>query len=170
MASSEDSVQKTRAVGIDLGTTLSSVAQINDAGEPTVISNAEGELRTPSVIYFADEMVIVGRDAVREAMGNPERAVFNVKRSMGDAGFRFSVDGESYTPETLSALILRKITQDAARTIGPIHKAVITVPAYFDDARRKATEDAGTIAGLEVIDIINEPTAAALAYGFSGKG
>ncbi|NLX60094.1 MAG: Hsp70 family protein [Phycisphaerae bacterium] len=170
MASSDDSARTSRAVGIDLGTTLSSVAQINDAGEPTVIANAEGELRTPSVIYFADETVLVGRDAVREAMGNPARAAFNIKRSMGDADFRFTVDGESYTPESLSALILRKITQDAAQQIGPIRKAVITVPAYFDDARRKATEDAGGIAGLDVIDIINEPTAAALAYGFSGKG
>jgi len=170
MTEEQTAADKTRAVGIDLGTTLSSVAQVNDAGEPAILSNAEGELRTASVVFFADEMILVGRDAVREAMSNPQRAVFNVKRSMGDPQFDFAVDGESYTPEAISSLILRKVTQDAARQIGPIRRAVITVPAYFDDPRRKATEDAGTIAGLEVIDIINEPTAAALAYGFSGKG
>ncbi|NIA20477.1 MAG: Hsp70 family protein [Anaerolineaceae bacterium] len=169
MTEEPSAAPKTRAVGIDLGTTLSSVAQVNDAGEAAILANAEGELRTASVVFFADEMVLVGRDAVREAMSNPQRAVFNVKRAMGDPQFTFSVDGDSYTPEAISSLVLRKVTQDASRQIGLIERAVITVPAYFDDARRKATEDAGTIAGLEVIDIINEPTAAALAYGFSGK-
>jgi molecular chaperone DnaK len=166
----EGESKKSRAVGIDLGTTLSSVAQVHEAGEPVVLPNVEGELRTPSIVFFGPENVLVGQDALREALVNPERAVFNVKRSMGDPKFHFSVDGENYTPEAVSALILRKITQDAARHVGPIERAVITVPAYFDDARRKATEDAGAIAGLQVIDIINEPTAAALAYGFSGKG
>jgi len=149
-----------RAVGIDLGTTLSAV----------VVPNSEGELRTPSVVFFGKEAVLVGRDAIREGLTAPERCVFAIKRSMGDAHFKFSVDGEPYTPESISSLILRKVTQDAAKVLGLIERAVITVPAYFDDARRKATEDAGNIAGLQVIDIINEPTAAALAYGYSGKG
>lgn len=159
-----------RAVGIDLGTTLSSVAQVNESGEPVVLANNEGELRTPSVVYFGKGSVLVGLDAVREGLSTPERVVSGVKRSMGDGHFHFAVDGESYTPEAISALILRKVVQDASRHIGPIQNAVITVPAYFDDARRKATEDAGRIAGLNVLDIINEPTAAALAYGFSGHG
>ena len=169
MTESSPSRRKSRTVGIDLGTTLSSVAQVNEHGEPTVMPNAEGDLRTPSVVFFGKEVVLVGRDAIREALGNPDRAVFNVKRSMGDTHFSFSVDGEHYTPETVSSLILRKVVQDATQHIGPIERAVITVPAHFDDMRRKATEDAGVIAGLEVIDIINEPTAAALAYGFSTK-
>jgi len=164
------SQKNNRAVGIDLGTTLSAVAQVNEHGDPVVVPNAEGELRTPSVVYFGRETVLVGRDAVREGLTNPDRTVHSVKRSMGDPHFKFAVDGENYTPESVSALILRKVTQDATKVIGPIERAVITVPAYFDDARRKATEDAGRIAGLEVIDIINEPTAAALAYGYSGKG
>jgi len=162
--------RSTRAVGIDLGTTLSSVAQVNEHGEPTIIPNAEGDLRTPSVVYFGTDTVLVGRDAVREAMASPERAVFSVKRSMGDAAFSFSVDGEGYSPESVSSLVLRKVAQDAAQHVGAVDRAVITVPAYFDDPRRKATEDAGVIAGLDVLDIINEPTAAALAYGFSAKG
>ncbi len=157
-----------RAVGIDLGTTLSSVAQVNEAGEPVVIANSEGELRTPSVVHFGKDSILVGLDAVREGLASPERTVSGVKRSMGDAHYQFTVDDETYTPEAISALILRKVVQDAATHIGPITDAVITVPAYFDDSRRKATEDAGRIAGLNVIDIINEPTAAALAYGFSG--
>lgn len=169
MSQSAPTPHKSRTVGIDLGTTLSSVAQVNEHGEPAVLPNAEGDLRTPSVVFFGKDVVLVGRDAIREALGSPDRAVFNVKRSMGDPNFRFSVDGEDYTPETISSLILRKVVQDAAQHIGPVERAVITVPAYFDDTRRKATEDAGVIAGLQVMDIINEPTAAALAYGFSSK-
>ncbi len=161
---------KTPAVGIDLGTTLTSIAQVNQAGNPSMLSNAEGDLRTPSVVYFAPESVLVGRDAVREGLANPDRAVFNIKRSMGDPNYQFAVDGESYRPESVNALILRKVAQDASVHIGPVKRAVITVPAYFDDRRRKATEDAGRIAGLDVAAIINEPTAAALAYGYSGAG
>lgn len=154
-----------RAVGIDLGTTYSSLAHVTASGQPVIVPNAEGELLTPSVVAFTDSSVLVGRDALREALADPSRAVLHVKRQMGNPRWRFKVDGETYTPESISALILKKLKQDAELHIGPVHRAVITVPAYFDDARRKATEDAGTIAGLEVIDIVNEPTAGALAYG-----
>jgi len=154
-----------RAVGIDLGTTFSSLAYVSPSGKAVIVPNAEGELLTPSVVAFTKTAVLVGRDARREALADPARAVLHVKRQMGNARWRFKVDGETYTPEGISAFILKKLKQDAELHIGPIKKAVITVPAYFDDARRKATEDAGTIAGLEVIDIVNEPTAGALAYG-----
>ena len=156
-----------RAVGIDLGTTLSKLAYLDEGGHPVLVPNAEGELLTPSVVAFAKANIMVGRDALREVLSNPARAVLHVKRQMGNPKWRFKVDGETYTPETISALILKKLKQDAELHIGPIHKAVITVPAYFDDARRKATEDAGTVAGLQVLDIVNEPTASALAYGLS---
>jgi molecular chaperone DnaK len=156
-----------RAVGIDLGTTLSKLAYVDDAGRPVLVPNAEGELLTPSVIAFTKTGVLVGRDARRESLANPARSVSHVKRQMGNPKWRFKVDGETYTPESLSALILKKVKQDAEVHVGPIRRAVITVPAYFDDARRKATEDAGSIAGLEVLDIINEPTASALAYGLA---
>ena len=156
-----------RAVGIDLGTTLSKLAYVDTSGKPVLVPNAEGELLTPSVVAFTKTGVLVGRDAQREALGNPSRAVWHVKRQMGNPKWRFKVDGETYTPEGISALILKKVKQDAEVHIGPIRRAVITVPAYFDDARRKATEDAGAIAGLEVLDIVNEPTASALAYGLA---
>ncbi|MGB2614370.1 MAG: Hsp70 family protein [Phycisphaerae bacterium] len=153
------------AVGIDLGTTFSSLAYVNPAGKPVLVPNAEGELLTPSVVAFTKDAVLVGREARREALADPSRAVLHIKRQMGNAKWRFTVGGETYTPEGISALILRKLKQDAELHIGPVRRAVITVPAYFDDTRRKATEDAGAIAGLEVVDIVNEPTAGALAYG-----
>jgi len=156
-----------RTVGIDLGTTLSKLACVDKSGRPVLVPNAEGELLTPSVVVFTKTGVLVGRDARREALANPGRAVLNVKRQMGNPKWRFKVDGETYTPEAISALILRKVKQDAEMHIGPIRRAVITVPAYFDDARRKATEDAGAIAGIDVLDIVNEPTASALAYGLA---
>ncbi|HUU91114.1 MAG TPA: Hsp70 family protein [Phycisphaerae bacterium] len=161
---------KERTVGIDLGTTLTKLAHIDQEGSPVIVPNAEGELLTPSVVVFTKSGVLVGRDARREALANPARSVFNVKRQMGNAKWRFKVDGETYTPESISALILKKVIQDAEMHIGPIRRAVITVPAYFDDARRKATEDAGSIAGIEVLDIVNEPTASALAYGLTKAG
>jgi molecular chaperone DnaK len=164
MAESASS-RKDRAVGIDLGTTLSKLAYLDDSGRPIMVPNAEGELLTPSVVVFTKSGVLVGRDARREALANPGRAVMNVKRQMGNPKWRFKVDAEVYTPESISALILKKVKQDAELHIGPVRRAVITVPAYFDDARRKATEDAGVLAGLEVLDIVNEPTASALAYG-----
>jgi len=157
-------------VGIDLGTTLSKLAYLDKSGRPVLVPNAEGELLTPSVVAFTKSTVLVGRDAQREALANPARAVLHVKRQMGNPQWRFKVDGDTYTPETVSALILKKLKQDAEPHIGPVRRAVITVPAYFDDARRKATEDAGAIAGLEVLDIINEPTASALAYGMTRAG
>jgi len=156
-----------RIVGIDLGTTLSKLAYVNESGRPVLVPNAEGELLTPSIVAFTKTGVLVGRDARREALANPARVVLHVKRQMGNPKWRFKVDGETYTPESISALILKKLKQDAELHIGPIRRAVITVPAYFDDARRKATEDAGAIAGLEVLDIVNEPTASALAYGLA---
>jgi molecular chaperone DnaK len=156
-----------RAVGIDLGTTFSSLAYVSPSGKPVVVPNAEGELLTPSIVAFTKTGILVGRDARREALADPGRAVLHVKRQMGNRQWRFKVDGESYTPESVSALILKKLKQDAELHIGPVQKAVITVPAYFDDARRRATEDAGTLAGLQVIDIVNEPTAGALAYGLA---
>ena len=159
-----------RVVGIDLGTTLSKLAYVDESGRPVLVPNAEGELLTPSVVAFTKSGVLVGRDARREALANPARAVLHVKRQMGNPNWRFKVDNEVYTPESVSALILKKVKQDAEVHIGPVHRAVITVPAYFDDARRKATEDAGMIAGLEVLDIVNEPTASALAYGLARTG
>ncbi len=162
-----DHAAEGRAVGIDLGTTFSSLAYLNPAGKPVLVPNAEGELLTPSVVAFTRDAVLVGRDARREALADPTRAVLHVKRQMGNARWRFQVDGETYTPESISALILKKLKQDAEMHVGAVHKAVITVPAYFDDARRKATEDAGVLAGLEVVDIVNEPTAGALAYGLA---
>jgi molecular chaperone DnaK len=156
-----------RAVGIDLGTTLSKLAYIDESGRPVLVPNAEGELLTPSVVAFTKTTILVGKDARREALANPARAVLHVKRQMGNPRWRFKVDEETYTPETISALILKKLKKDSEMHIGPIRGAVITVPAYFDDARRKATEDAGAIAGLEVLDIVNEPTASALAYGLA---
>lgn len=159
-----------RVVGIDLGTTLSKLAYVDESGRPVLVPNAEGELLTPSVVAFTKSGILVGRDARREALANPARAVLHVKRQMGNPKWRFKVDDETYTPESISALILKKLKKDAEMHIGPIRRAVITVPAYFDDARRKATEDAGSIAGLEVIDIVNEPTASALAYGLARAG
>jgi len=159
-----------RAVGIDLGTTLSKLAYIDAGGRPVLVPNAEGELLTPSVVAFTADRVLVGRDALREVLANPSRTVMHVKRQMGNPKWRFKVDGEVYTPETVSALILKKLCKDAELHIGPVRKAVITVPAYFDDARRKATEDAGTLAGLDVLDIVNEPTASSLAYGLARDG
>jgi len=169
-ADSQTAPRTHRTVGIDLGTTLTKLAVVDASGRPVIVPNAEGELLTPSVVVFTKSGIIVGRDARREALANPARAVLNVKRQMGNPKWRFKVDGETYTPESISALILRKVVKDAEMHIGPIRRAVITVPAYFDDARRKATEDAGAIAGIEVLDIVNEPTASALSYGLAEHG
>ncbi len=155
-----------KAVGIDLGTTNSCVAVV-EAGEPTVISNAEGGRVTPSVVHFSKSgETLVGEPAKRQAILNPERTVRSVKRLMGQRTVAITVDGRDYTPEQISALILEKLARDASSYLGePVKQAVVTVPAYFDDAQRNATKHAGEIAGLEVLRIINEPTAAALAYG-----
>jgi molecular chaperone DnaK (HSP70) len=152
-------------IGIDLGTTFSSTAYLDPRGTPVTIPNSEGDLITPSVILFEESgTVIVGRQAQRAALLFPERIASCVKRDMGEPFYSQLIAGKRLSPVTLSALILKKLKQDAEKRIGPTSGAVITVPAYFDEARRQATIDAGTIAGLNVIDIINEPTSAALAF------
>ncbi|SNQ50220.1 molecular chaperone, ATP-dependent [Frankia canadensis] len=154
-----------RAVGIDLGTT-NSVVSVLEGGEPTVIANAEGSRTTPSVVAFAKNgEVLVGEVAKRQAVTNVERTIRSVKRHMG-TDWKMKVDAKELTPQEISAFILQKLKRDAESYLGePVADAVITVPAYFDDAQRQATTEAGTIAGLNVLRIVNEPTAAALAYG-----
>src|SRR5437660_1056309 len=154
-----------KAVGIDLGTTNSVVAVL-EAGEPTVIPNAEGGRTTPSVVGFSKSgEVLVGEVAKRQAITNPDRTIRSVKREMGTS-WSTEIDGKKYTPQEISARILQKLKRDAEAYLGDaVNQAVVTVPAYFDDAQRQATKDAGQIAGLEVLGIIHEPTAAALAYG-----
>lgn len=156
-----------KVIGIDLGTTYSAVATINDEGKPIIISNREGERITPSVVLFEGGTPIVGSIAKRSAVSSPLNTVQFIKRQMGDPSWKFRMDeGDVYTPEEISALILKRLKEDAELQLGEdITEAVITVPAYFDDSQRKATQDAGRIAGLNVLRIINEPTAAALAYG-----
>jgi molecular chaperone DnaK len=155
-----------RAVGIDLGTTNSVVATL-EAGEPVVIPNAEGSRTTPSVVGFSKTAeILVGEVAKRQAITNPDRTVRSVKRHMGDKDWSVAIDGKKWTPQEISAQILTKLKRDAESYLGDtVTQAVITVPAYFDDAQRQATKESGQIAGLEVLRIINEPTAAALAYG-----
>ncbi len=157
----------TKAVGIDLGTTNSVVATVV-GGEPEVIANAEGTRTTPSVVAFArDGEVLVGEVAKRQAITNPDRTIRSVKRQIG-TDWSLDVDGKSFTAQEISARILQKLKRDAESYLGEtVTEAVITVPAYFDDAQRTATKEAGAIAGLEVLRIINEPTAAALAYGLN---
>ena len=154
-----------KIIGIDLGTTISCVA-VYEGGEPIVITNPEGARTTPSVVAFSKTGErMVGQAAKRQAITNPDRTVMSIKREMGRA-HKVTIDGKSYTPQEISAMILQKLKADAEAFLGtPVTQAVITVPAYFSDAQRQATKDAGKIAGLEVLRIINEPTAAALAYG-----
>ncbi len=180
-----------RAVGIDLGTTNSVIA-IMEGGEPTVLVNSEGNRTTPSVVAFKDDNRLVGQVAKRQAVLNPRGTLFEVKRFIGrtweevgqeaerapyevvrgdDGGVRFVVGDKKYTPEEISAMVLRKMVDDASERLGEkITKAVITVPAYFNNSQREATQNAGKIAGLEVLRIVNEPTAASLAYGMEKKG
>ena len=155
----------TATIGIDLGTTNSCAATV-EGGRPAIVPNAEGERTTPSVVAFSkDGERLVGAIASRQAAVNPDRTISSVKRRMG-SDWRASIDGKAFTPQELSAMILRKLRRDAEAFLGQdVTQAVITVPAYFDDAQRQATKDAGKIAGLDVLRIINEPTAAALAYG-----
>ncbi|MFV1965379.1 MAG: Hsp70 family protein [Pirellulaceae bacterium] len=156
-------------VGIDLGTTQSVVAYLDSTGAPATIPNRDGDPLTRSAIYLDGAQAVVGKTAKKMVSHFAERVATLVKRSMGERLYDRLVNGRHFFPETLSAVILRKLKQDAERRIGPISAAVITVPAFFDDTRRKATEDAGRIAGLDVLDIINEPTAAAIAYTFEGR-
>ena len=152
------------AVGIDLGTTNSVIAVL-EGGEPTVVANAEGARTTPSVVAFKDGEVLIGEVAKRQAITNPDHTVRSVKRHMG-TDWSVGADGKSYTAQEVSARTLMKLKRDAEAYLGsPITSAVVTVPAYFNDAQRQATKEAGQIAGLEVLRIVNEPTAAALAYG-----
>jgi molecular chaperone DnaK len=159
-----------KAVGIDLGTT-NSVVSVLEGGEPTVIPNAEGGRTTPSVVAFAKSgEVLVGEVAKRQAITNPDRTIRSVKRQMGSS-WTVDIDGKAYTAQEISARILQKLKRDAEAFLGDsVNQAVVTVPAYFDDAQRTATKEAGQIAGLEVLRIINEPTAAALAYGLDKEG
>ncbi|MDT7548961.1 MAG: molecular chaperone DnaK, partial [Actinomycetota bacterium] len=154
-----------RAVGIDLGTT-NSVVSVLEGGEPTVIANAEGARTTPSIVAFAKNgEVLVGEVAKRQAVTNVERTIRSVKRHMG-TDWKTTIDGKDFTPQQISAFILQKLKRDAESYLGePVTDAVITVPAYFSDAERQATKEAGDVAGLNVLRIVNEPTAAALAYG-----
>ncbi len=154
-----------KIIGIDLGTTNSCVS-VMEGGEAVVIANAEGNRTTPSIVAFSkDGERMVGQVAKRQAITNPDRTVISIKREMG-SNYKVNIDGKSYTPQEISAMILQKLKADAEAYLGqPVTEAVITVPAYFTDAQRQATKDAGRIAGLEVKRIINEPTAAALAYG-----
>ena len=153
-------------IGIDLGTTFSCAARLSREGVPQTIPNREGELITPSVVVVEDEMVIVGREAKRSECVYPDRTAVCVKRDMGADRYSRELGGRLYRPEILSAMILKRLKADVETRFGPVKHTVITVPAYFDDTRRKATQDAGRIAGLSVLDIINEPTAAALAFAF----
>ena len=156
-------------LGIDLGTTFSAMASLDPNGVPMTIPNAEGELTTPSVVLFEPNgEVIVGREARRAALAEPSRVAEDVKRHMGDADFPKLLNGKRLTPVGISSLILDKLRRDAVKRIGRIEGVVITVPAYFDEARRQATAAAGRLAGLKVIDIVNEPMAAALAYAYRG--
>ena len=153
-----------KIIGIDLGTTNSCVA-ILEGGQPVVIPNAEGARTTPSVVAFKDGERLVGTIAKRQAITNPERTISSIKRDMG-SDRKVRIDGKDYTPQEISAMILQKLKADAEAYLGqPVTQAVITVPAYFTDSQRQATKDAGRIAGLDVLRIINEPTAASLAYG-----
>ena len=180
-----------KAVGIDLGTTNSVIA-VMEGGEPTVLVNSEGNRTTPSVVAFKDDQRLVGQVAKRQAVLNPAGTLFEVKRYIGrtwdevkeeaerspyevvrgdDGGVRFVVGSKKYTPEEVSAMVLRKLVDDASATLGEkITKAVVTVPAYFNNSQREATQNAGKVAGLDVLRIVNEPTAAALAYGLEKKG
>src|ERR1700736_3360205 len=180
-----------KAVGIDLGTTNSVIAVV-EAGQPTVIPNAEGSRLTPSVVGFTKTGErLVGQQARRQAVLNAENTIYSVKRFIGrrfsevqseiknvpykvvpgpDDAVRFDISGKQYSPEEISAIILRKLAEDASKYLGEkVTDAVITVPAYFNDAQRQATKDAGRIAGLNVLRLINQPTAAALAHGLDKK-
>jgi len=157
------------AIGIDLGTTFSVLAHLDADGKPRTISNDEGKAITPSAVFFDRDAPVVGREALRAAELEPQRLARFAKRDVGKREFGKSICGRTFPPEVIEALVLAKLKQDAAVKLGEFRKAVVTVPAYFNEPRRKATQDAGRLAGLEVIDIINEPTAAAIAFGFEHR-
>jgi len=153
------------AVGIDLGTTYSAIAYLDSTGRPTTLVNAEGDLITPSVVLFEGTNVVVGKEAAKALATEADEVAECAKRELGGRTFHKVLGGRQYPPEVIQALILNKLRMDAKRQLGDFHQVVITVPAYFDEVRRKATQDAGYMAGFEVLDIINEPTSAAIAYG-----
>src|SRR3989338_10370850 len=153
-----------KAIGIDLGTTFSAVA-IMEGGKATIIPNAEGDRTTPSVVCIKDDDRVVGKVAKNQAITNPQNTIRSIKRKIG-TNEKVTIDGRDYSPQEISAMILQKLKADAEAYLGhPVKDAVVTVPAYFNDSQRQATKDAGKIAGLNVLRIINEPTAASLAYG-----
>jgi len=154
------------AVGIDLGTTYSVLARLDDQGRPQTIVNAEGDHLTPSTVLFDGQEIVVGKEALKALAVEADHVAECAKRDVGHRVFHKVLDGKQYPPEVIEALILNKLRVDGQQQIGPFSKVVITVPAYFDEVRRKATQDAGYMAGFEVMDIINEPTAAAVAFGF----
>lgn len=162
----KQNMQRIPAVGIDLGTTYSVVAHLNALGHPETIVNAEGDRLTPSVVFFDEEEVIVGREALKAFSRLPDRAAECSKRDVGYKVYHKVLQGKYYPPEVIEAFILNKLRREASQQIGEFSHVVVTVPAYFDEVRRKATQDAGYMAGLEVMDIVNEPVAAALAFGF----
>jgi len=154
------------AIGIDLGTTFSVVAMLNEAGQPETLVNAEGDRLTPSLVLFDNDQVIVGKEALKALASEAEWVAECSKRDIGHRVFHKAIGGKQYPPEVIEAFILNKLRVDTTARIGDYEKVVITVPAYFDEVRRKATQDAGYMAGFEVMDIINEPTAAAVAFGY----
>src|SRR5579872_810458 len=160
----------THAVGIDLGTTYSCIAYLNQQGEPVSIPNQEGEISTPSVVLYENGEAIVGTEALRNAIMNPAHVVQNAKRWMGDPKKQWTIDGKVYHPGDIATAVLKKLLTDAQRQIGPIERAVITVPAQFSEGQRLATVDAGMRAGLKEVEIINEPVAAALCYVLGTEG
>lgn len=157
--------QPVNLLGIDLGTTFSAIATLDVDGRPRTLANAEGDLLTPSVVFLDQDTWIVGREAEKAAAQAPDRFASLVKRDMGETQYSRPLGGQLYPPEVLQSLILEKLKRDAERVLGPVGPAVITVPAFFNESRRQKTCDAGQLAGLEVLDIINEPTAAAILYG-----
>src|SRR5262245_15477450 len=156
-----------RSVGIDLGTTLCSVAYVDDEGRTKMVPNALGDILTPSYVLFEDDAVIVGKEARKHAAILPDRVAYLVKRDMGQKVYSRPIMGSYMPPEVIQACILRQLQADAAKAIQGRFQVVITVPAYFDETRRRATADAAQMAGLELLDIVNEPTAAALSFGES---
>lgn len=153
-------------IGIDLGTTYSVVAYLDGMGRPVTVQNGSGDWLTPSALFFEDEGMVVGKEAAKSCTLDPDGYVECFKRDMGSASARRKIRGLEVPPEILSAFVLERLKQDAERRLGAVRQAVITVPAFFDETRRKATQEAGRLVGLEVLDIINEPTAAALVYGY----
>ncbi len=153
------------AIGIDLGTTYSVIALLDSTGRPQTIQNAEGDVITPSVVLFDKSSVVVGKEAVKAAALEPDQIAEFAKRDMGCSAYSRTINGEHFPPEVIQSFVLEKLKRDAEKKLGAFRKAVITVPAYFNEPRRKATQDAGHLAGLDVLDIINEPTAAAIMFG-----